>query len=251
MVHVQSALSAHFCVQPSPDPISANDRITRPRAHLNATHPPRKPSRPRGCQISGPRVLIVVRVLQAYLNAPCTSYSPVAGPNFLPYVGSCVPYKSSRNPGLLPSPPVQRCRILLPELLRPALPASPEPQRCRPLPASSSPCSSCSAQRRPCSIPPQRVSPHPFPCSTALLLRSAAMHQACPADRRPCAPEALHHLHPDPPLSAASPYPPRRALLQASPAVRSPPAVPLPQTSPPRTETGASRPENRGVEQPP
>jgi hypothetical protein len=41
------------------------------------------------------------RYLQAYLNASCSTCSPVAGSNFLPYVVSWVPYKSSRNPSFL------------------------------------------------------------------------------------------------------------------------------------------------------
>jgi hypothetical protein len=52
------------------------------------------------------RVLILVRVEAQHdisrpiLNASCTTCSPVAGPNFLPCVGSCVPYKFSHNPSL-------------------------------------------------------------------------------------------------------------------------------------------------------
>jgi hypothetical protein len=126
MVHVQPALSARFHVRPLPEPISAHNRtrsailvsslrylfyplfarsivgpagrsnlISRGQSGLKNESQSDAPSRPYPRSSWSP-----ARYLQAYLNASCTTCSPVAGPNFLPCVSSCVPYKFLRNPSL-------------------------------------------------------------------------------------------------------------------------------------------------------
>jgi hypothetical protein len=69
------------------------------------------------------------RYLQTHLNASCTTCSPIAGPNSLPCVGFCVPYKFSRNPRphlpcsyFSPPPPLAPMRSHLLACVSPAAP---------------------------------------------------------------------------------------------------------------------------------
>jgi hypothetical protein len=186
-------------------PASQPNLISHGQSELKNESQPDAPSRPYPRSSWSP-----ARYLQAYLNASCTSCSPVAGPNFLPCVGSCVPYKFARNPSLL-----FPCCLSLPRvplLLLPALaPVHPLPPPAHPRtdavavalpPCCSCPCAASTARRH---APPCAACRPVLPCAAppaAVLLWPIAHTRTPPAPVRPFPLLAQHRplLQLQPPL---------------------------------------------------